>query len=144
MLVYFFVLSHNKNDLKRYLTRMQKKILMMEDEDVFVEMFGERLKKDGYQIEFVKNGLKGLRMAMAVNFDLLIIDAVLPTMTGEEIIQQIKLEKKKKSTPIIVLSASFEGDISRKVKELQVNSFFIKTQITPDELAKEVKKILAG
>lgn len=119
-----------------------KRILMMEDEDVFVEMLGGRLKKDGYKIEFVKNGVEGMKKALTGEFDLLIIDAVLPTMMGEEIIQRIKLEKGLKSTPIIVLSASFEDDVSQKAQELQVNSFFIKTQITPDELSREVKNIL--
>lgn len=149
-------LLHQKREQKKNLSREEtmnfseaekektgkRKILMMEDEDVFIEMFGDKLKKDGYEVEFIKNGLKGLKKAIAGKFDLFIIDAVLPTMMGEEIIQQIKLDEAARNTPIIVLSASFEGDISQKAKELQVNSFFIKTQITPDELSKEVKKII--
>lgn len=115
----------------------------MEDEDVFIEMFGGRLKEDGYEMEFATNGLEGAKKALAGGFDLLIIDAVMPTMTGEEVIQRIKMEERTKDTPIIVLSASIESDVKQKAKELQVNSFFVKTEITPDELSREVRDILS-
>lgn len=121
----------------------KKRILMIEDEDVFIRMFGERLKKDGYEMEFAENGVEGLKKALTGEFDLFIIDIVLPTIMGDEIIERIKLEEGVKDTPIIVLSASFEEGIPQKIKELQVNSFFMKTEITPAELSRQVENILS-
>ncbi len=122
--------------------KRKPKILMMEDEDVFIEMFGDRLKQDGYDVQWVKNGVQATREALQGDFDLFIIDMVLPGMTAEEIVARLKLEDKVKQIPIFILSASFEDDISKRVKDMGVDSFFIKTQVTPSELSKEVKHIL--
>lgn len=133
----------NQARLKKEAEKRKPRILLMEDEDVFIEMFGDRLKQDGYDVQCIKNGVQATREALKGGFDLFIIDMVLPGMTAEEIVARLKLEDKIKQIPIFILSASFEDDISKRVKDMGVDSFFIKTQITPSELSKEVKKILA-
>lgn len=119
-----------------------KKILLVEDESIFIEMFGEKLKQEGYQVESAKNGAWGIKRALEEKFDLFIIDMVMPAMTGEEIIQKIKLEEKTKDIPIIAISASVENSMKEKILAMGANEFFFKTQIIPSELAKKVNEIL--
>jgi two-component system, cell cycle response regulator len=116
------------------------KILMIEDEEVFLEMFGGKLIQEGYDVTFSSNGALGLKEAIKGNFDLIIVDMVLPGMGGDEIIARLKLEDKKKDVPIIVLSASVEKDEEKKVIELGANAFFSKTQLVPSELVSQVEK----
>ena len=120
----------------------EKKILLVEDESIFIEMFGEKLKQEGYQVESAKNGAWGIKRALEEKFDLFIIDMVMPAMTGEEIIQKIKLEEKTKNIPIIAISASVENSMREKVLAMGVDEFFFKTQIIPSELARKVREIL--
>lgn len=119
-----------------------KKILLIEDEDVFVEMFGEKLRQDGFQVEVAKNGAWGMKEALAKNFDLIIVDVMMPAMTGDEIIEKLKLEDRTKNIPIIALSASVDEKMSQKILGIGANAFFVKTQIIPSQLSKKVEELL--
>jgi len=121
----------------------KKRILMIEDEEVFLDMFGGKLKQDGFSVTFAKNGAWGLREALRGNFDLFIVDMMMPTMSGEEIVTKIKMEESVKNTPIIMLSASIDKVIEKEIKKLDITSFFLKTQITPSELSRKVTEILS-
>ncbi len=119
-----------------------KKILMIEDEEIFLEMFGEKLKQLGYEVSFAKNGAWGVKEALRSNFDLFIIDMVMPALTGEEIVGKLKMEDNTKNTPIIILSASVDDESRKTVENMGINAFFVKTQITPTELSKKVEEFL--
>lgn len=119
-----------------------KKILMIEDEEIFIEMFGEKLKQEGYAVSFARNGAWGVKDALAGKFDLFIIDMVMPAMSGEEMIAKLKMEDNTKNIPIIVLSASIEDEAAKRVEEMGISAFFVKTQVTPSDLVKKVDELL--
>lgn len=119
-----------------------KKILLIEDEEIFVEMFGEKLKQDGFDVVSAKNGAWGIKEASNEKFDLFIIDMMMPAMTGKEIVEKIKMDEKIKNVPIIVLSASVEDRLARETKEMGVEYFFTKTKITPSELSEKAQEVV--
>lgn len=116
--------------------------MLIEDEDVFAEMFGKRLEDEGYAVTIIENGNLGLKEAIAGSYNLIITDMVLPAMTGDEIIVGLKREETTRNIPIIVLSASLDDEDLKKVKSLGANEYYIKTRITPSDLAKSVKEML--
>lgn len=122
----------------------KKKILMIEDEEIFIEMFGEKLKQDGFEVVTARNGAWGVKEAFKENFDLYIIDMVMPAMGGEEMITKLKMEDQTKNIPIIVLSASVDDETIKRVEEMGVETFFIKTQTTPGEVSNKVKEIIGN
>lgn len=116
--------------------KLGKRILFIEDEAVFVEMFGRRLRDEGYEVVTKPEGLSGLNEALNGDFDMIISDVMMPGMDGLEIISRLKEIEKKKYTPIFVLSASLEDDhLKDLVASGLVNKTFLKTYITPSELA---------
>lgn len=116
--------------------KLGKRILFIEDEAVFVEMFGKRLRDEGYEVVTKPEGLSGLNEALNGDFDMIISDVMMPGMDGLEIISRLKEIEKKKYTPIFVLSASLEDDhLKALVASGLVNRTFLKTHITPSELA---------
>ncbi len=119
-----------------------KRVLFVEDEDVFIEMFGKKLESEGYNVEYAKNGALGLKEALIKNFDLIIVDMVMPAMSGIEIIERLKLEEKTKNIPIVALSASLEKKELAKVKKMGIMDYFIKTRIVPSDLAKRINEII--
>ena len=119
-----------------------KKILFIEDEEIFLEMFGKKLENEGYCLEYAKNGVWGSKLATEKKFDLIITDMVMPAMGGEEIIRRIKLDDKAKDTPIIVLSASLLEEDIQPVRELGISDFYEKTRLVPSDLARRVSEIL--
>ena len=135
-------ISGNGGNHREPVSTNGKKILMMEDEEVFLEMFGEKLRQEGYMVVTAGNGAWGFKEALKEKFDLFIIDMAMPAMAGDEIVEKLKLEEATKDIPIIMLSASSTDEAVKKVKDLGVAEFFIKTQITPTELFKKVEEIL--
>lgn len=119
-----------------------KKILMIEDEKVFEEIFGDKLRQDGFQVDFSENGQEGLKKALGNKYDLFVIDMVLPGLTGDEIVEKIKQNEETKNTPIIIFSASVDNDMKGKVEKMGVDAFFIKTQLVPSELSRKAREIL--
>lgn len=120
----------------------KKKILLIEDEEIFIEMFGEKLRQDGFDVVTAENGAWGVKEAMKENFDLIILDMIMPAMSGDEIIEKLKLEDKTRNVPIIAMSASVDESMEKKVRDLGVQEFFYKTQLIPSQLSEKVKEVL--
>lgn len=124
-----------------------KKILLIEDEAVFVEMFSKRLRSEGYEVTTEQNGEAGLKTALSGSFDLIITDVMMPNMDGREFIGKLKEEEAGKDVPIFLLSASVSIE-DESVKTLTdagiVTKAFLKTEITPSELTYAVNDYFSG
>jgi DNA-binding response OmpR family regulator len=120
----------------------KKRILLIEDEEIFLEMFGEKLRQDGFEVVGAKNGAWGIKEAMQQDFDLFIIDAIMPAMSGKEVVEKIKAEERLKNIPIIVVSASVEDRVGREMRAMGINCFFTKTKIIPSELSLKAQELL--
>jgi DNA-binding response OmpR family regulator len=119
-----------------------KRILFIEDEEIFLEMFGMKLESEGYEVVYAKNGAWGIKEALEEDFDLIITDMVMPAVGGEEIIRRLKAEDAKKDIPIIVLSASLIEEDIKPVREMGIEDFYEKTKLIPSDLARRVNELL--
>ena len=120
----------------------KKKILFIEDEPAFLDMFCTKLENEGYEVEKAQNGAWGLKEAMAKDFDLIITNIVMPAMTGAEIVEKLRAEEKTKNVPIIVISASSTDEKIMKIKEFNISDFFVKTSIAPRDISRRVNELL--
>ncbi|EKE25660.1 MAG: two-component hybrid sensor and regulator [uncultured bacterium] len=127
------------NDMKK---SDKKRILFIEDEDIFIDMFGKKLEDDGYELEYAQNGVLGNKMASENQYDLIITDIVMPAMPGDEIIRRLKLDDKTKDIPVIVLTASISDEDIQPVRDMGVTDVFLKTHVVPSDLARRVSEIL--
>jgi len=82
-----------------------KKILIVEDDKLAADLERDYLEASGFETEITGNGLDGLRLAETKDYDLLLLDVMLPGMNGFEICREIR---KKKNIPIILLTARTE------------------------------------
>ena len=119
-----------------------KKILFIEDEKAFIEIFCKKFRDEGYEVESAENGAWGLKEALKKDFDLIITDMMMPAMTGPEIVARLRAEEKTKNIPIIVLSASSTDEKIREVRNLGISDFFVKTRIVPSDLVRKVDETL--
>lgn len=120
----------------------KKRILFIEDEDIFVDMFGRRLRDEGYEVVARTDGSSGLEAALAGGFDMLITDIMLPGVGGEEIVSRLRQTEGGKTVPIIVLSASADEErLDAIAKRDMVDRVFLKTRSTPSDLASAVNEV---
>lgn len=112
-----------------------KKILIIEDDRSIAELERDYLEINDFKCELAARGTTGLEMAIAENYDLIIIDIMLPGMDGFEVITELR---KKKQTPVIFLSAR-SGDID-KIRGLGLGADDYMTKpFSPNELVARVK-----
>ncbi|MEI6650735.1 MAG: response regulator [Candidatus Moraniibacteriota bacterium] len=120
----------------------KKQILFLEDEEVFVEMFGKRLRDEGYDVTTKSEGAAGLEAALAGGYDMLITDVMMPGVGGSEIVVRLRQTEEGKTVPIIVLSASIEeSDLLDIGEGHPIDRRFLKTRITPSELVYAVNEV---
>ena len=115
------------------------KILIVEDEQSIAELERDYLEINGFEVQIENDGLKGLDQAINEDFDLYILDLMLPNVDGFEILRQIR---EKKNTPILMVSAK-KDDID-KVRGLGLGADdYITKPFSPSELVARVKAHLA-
>ncbi|HLM83678.1 MAG TPA: response regulator [Candidatus Bathyarchaeia archaeon] len=118
-----------------------RKVLIIEDEDVFIEMFGEKLKQEGFEVVSAKNGKWGIKEAEGGGFDCVLLDMMMPEMNGLEAVKELRATEKSKNTPIIILSNSALDSEVQQALALGANEYYIKTKVTPGEVAEKVKEL---
>jgi two-component system alkaline phosphatase synthesis response regulator PhoP len=97
---------------------MQPNILFVEDEKALRMTVGDRLRNEGYDVDFAADGDEGLRKATGLPFDLIILDVMLPGRDGFSICEEIR--KAGLITPILMLTA--RGQTKDKVKGLKTGA----------------------
>lgn len=91
---------------------MKKRILVIEDEHGLADMMKLRLESGGYEVYEAFDGEEGLRAVKSYSPDLIILDLVLPKLSGEEVLRVVKQDDSLKRIPVIVataLSKDMEG-----------------------------------
>ena len=92
---------------------MSKRILIVEDEESIADLERDYLELSGFQVEVANDGETGLNKALKEEFDLIILDLMLPGVDGFEICREVRSQK---NTPIIMVSAK-KDDID-KIREI--------------------------
>lgn len=87
-------------------TAPSAKILLVEDEAQIAEFVVQGLVKAGYQVEHVADGVSGLKRIFQNNYDLVLLDVMLPKLNGLELLQQLRQDGN--TTPVIILSAKVD------------------------------------
>jgi len=115
------------------------RLLIIEDEEAIAELEKDYLELSGFDVEIENDGRQGLARALDENFDLFILDLMLPGVDGFEICKQIR---RKKNTPILMVSAK-KDDID-KIRGLGLGADdYITKPFSPSELVARVKAHLA-
>jgi len=136
----FKELKKNTHRIENGIQKNGKRVLMMEDEAIFAEMFGEKLTLDGFDVELAATGHESIKKSKEGHYDAFIVDMVMPGMTGDEIIAQLLADEDTKNVPIIAYTASDVDEIIKKVKALGIKEVYTKTQLVPSKLAMKVRE----
>ncbi|MBN2017514.1 MAG: response regulator [Candidatus Cloacimonetes bacterium] len=116
---------------------MQKHILIIDDEDSIRELCKEFLEEEGYKVTLAVDGQDGLDKMNYDDFDLYLVDMVMPRMDGLETMKRIK---KKQPLAVIIITTGFSS-IEGAVKAVHAGAFqYLSKPINAEELLEAVKK----
>lgn len=118
------------------------KILLIDDDEALLTIFGTALQKDGFETVHATDGASGIEKAKADTFDLILVDQILPDMRGNDIVKTLKAEEKLKTTPLLILSNFGQNELIQEAMSLGAADYILKYQIEPSDLVTKVKEIL--
>ena len=118
-----------------------KNVLIVDDEPDLVELVSYNLKKEGFQVATAPDGGAALEKARKKNFDLIILDLMLPGIQGIELCRILRNDPKTERVPIIMLTA--KGDEADRIKGLETGADdYMAKPFSPRELVARVKAVL--
>lgn len=117
-------------------------ILIIEDEPGFRKIYRDFLSSEGYTIQEADDGQKGLQMIKSVKPDLVLLDIVLPQISGFDILKAVRADTATKDLPVIIFSVLGERDTVRKGLELGANDFAVKGFYSPGEMLSKIRGLL--
>lgn len=119
-----------------------KKILLVEDNVFISELYVRALKNAGYEIETVITGPEGLEKAETGEFDLMLLDIMIPDMTGIEVLKALREKTDKVPEMKIVITTNLDQDEnSRAAVEQMADGYVIKADVTPRRLIELVHQL---
>jgi len=119
-----------------------KSILCIEDDRFIGEMYVRSLKKAGYDVDWMVDGNDGLVAARNKEYDLILLDIMLPERRGGEILSALRGEKDLiPHTKIIVMTNFEQDDESRTAMQHNVDAYLIKAEITPKKLLSIIERL---
>lgn len=121
---------------------MAKKICIVEDEPSLLEMYQMKFTADGYQVVTASDGEAGLKVIKEEKPDLVLLDLVMPRMDGYQVLGALRKDPATAKTVVYIFSnLGQSSEVERGIAE-GANGYFVKSNLTPSQLAEEVKKIL--
>ena len=123
--------------------RSMKKILCIEDERFISELYARALQKAGYEVKIVADGEAGLHEAVNGDYDIILLDIMLPTMNGVDMLYKMKdqnVQPPMRSKIVITTNLDQKEDVRKKVEQL-ADGYLIKAEMTPRELVTYVNQV---
>jgi two-component system, OmpR family, phosphate regulon response regulator PhoB len=119
---------------------METSVLIVEDEVAIVTMLRYNLEREGFRVYTTGDGEEAVTMVKEYKPDIVVLDWMLPSMTGIEVCKQIRWNQETKNTPIIMLSA--RGEESDRIRGLDVGAddYMVKP-FSPSELVARIKAV---
>lgn len=120
----------------------KRRLLIVDDEHDFVDALSTRLEAKGYDVIKAFDGKEGLEKAHLEHPDLIVLDIIMPEMSGYDVCRKLKVDQKFNNIPIIILTAKFEPSDIEFGKEMGADAYLTKP-VELDVLSDKISELLS-
>lgn len=120
-----------------------KKIMVIEDDRFLSSLIKARLEKDGFCVIQSFDGEEATQMLKQDKPNLIILDLIMPKVTGFEVLQTISITPGFESVPVVILSNLAQDSDIEKARQLGAKEYFVKVKISIDDLIGKIKALTA-
>lgn len=120
-----------------------KRILIIEDDQVVANVYRNKLAVEGYKVEVAPDGEAGLKVMRTFKPELIILDLMLPTISGVEVIREVRNEQEFSKIPIIVFSNTYLTNLIQEAWRAGASKCLSKSNCTPKDFV-EVVRLTVG
>lgn len=118
------------------------KIAIVEDDVAISQMYRIKFEGEGYTVDTAENGILGLELIESMKPDIVLLDLMMPEMNGEEMLAKLRASSWGKDIKVIILTNMGESEAPASIKEMNVEAFILKANMTPRQVAELVKEHL--
>lgn len=117
----------------------QKKILLVEDDTALAAVYKSRLELEGFDIREVNNGEEALSAAVEYKPDLILLDAMMPKISGFDVLDILRNTPDTANVRIIMLTALSQPKDKERAESLGVDDYLVKSQVVIGDVVDRVK-----
>lgn len=121
-----------------------KKILLVEDDDGLASVYQTRLEAEGFTIRRVPNGEDALAAAMEYRPQLILLDAMMPKVSGFDVLDILRNTPETANVKIIMLTALSQDSDRERAQSLGVDEYLVKSQVVIADVVDRIKQHLAA
>lgn len=120
----------------------QKTILLVEDDDNLASVYETRLQAEGFNTKRVANGEDALAAALQVKPDLILLDVMMPKVSGFDVLDILRNTPETQGVKVIMLTALSQDSDKERAESLGVNDYLIKSQVVIADVVDKIKQHL--
>ena len=117
----------------------KKKILLVEDDTALASVYRSRLELEGFDISEVHNGEDALSAAVSYKPDLILLDAMMPKISGFDVLDILRNTPETTNIRVIMLTALSQPKDKERVEQLGVDDYLVKSQVVIGDVVARVK-----
>lgn len=117
------------------------KVLVIDDDRTAADLIGVILESEGYDVIKTYNGRDGIQLASSLSPDLIILDLIMPEISGFNVAYQLKQHKETRNTPIIILTSMDIDDATKEQMQGFISGIMSKSRFTKKDLLREINTI---
>lgn len=121
---------------------MAKKVMFVEDDEGFFNIFSVPLKMRGYNVAHVADGARAMDAIMQEKPDLVLMDIILPGMSGLDILKEMKGNVDTKNIKVVMLTNFGNDENVKKAVEYGAEDYYMKYNVVPSELPDKLAVLL--
>jgi two-component system alkaline phosphatase synthesis response regulator PhoP len=120
------------------------KVAIIEDDQAISQMYLFKFQAEGFEVQTAANGKLGLELVESMKPDIILLDLMMPEMTGDQMLAELRQQPWGKDMKVIILTNMGEQEIPDTVKQLGVSAVILKADMTPRQVAEMVKQQLGS
>lgn len=118
------------------------KVLLIDDDEDLMNIFTAALTKESFVTMYKLTGAQGIEAAKLEKPDIILLDQVLPDMSGNDILKSLKTDEATKAIPVILLSNFSQEELVKGALEQGAIDYLFKYQVEPKDVVTKVKEAL--
>lgn len=120
-------------------SELKKKILFVEDDEALASVYRSRLELEGFVIQHVNNGENALQAAMEFRPDLILLDAMMPKISGFDVLDILRHTPETANIHVVMLTALSQPKDKDRAEALGVDDYLVKSQVVIGDVVDRVK-----
>jgi DNA-binding response OmpR family regulator len=120
-----------------------KRILLVEDDDSLANVYTTRLQAEGFDVRRVANGEEALATALSYKPDLVLLDVMMPKVSGFDVLDILRNTPETASLKVIMLTALSQDSDVERAKQLGVDEYLVKSQVVIADVVDKIREHLS-